>query len=139
MPLALPAVPTTLLELLYLIIALVILWVIISVPVYFAGKAITSGKATFGQAMGATFGGGLVYFIIFFAVTFFLSGVLGSSAPIFALILAILGWLAVYRASFDTSWIGAIGIVIVAWVILVVLDFFLVQIFGVIFPNFLPF
>jgi hypothetical protein len=139
MTMAIHALPTTLTGLLLLIVALVILWVIISIPVYFAGKAITGGKAHFGQAMGATLGGGLAYFVVYYVVAFFLEAILGSSATILALILALIVWLAVYRASFETSWLGALGIVIVGWVILLVLDFFLVQFFGVSFPDFIPF
>ncbi|MHB8568229.1 MAG: hypothetical protein ACYC7D_07385 [Nitrososphaerales archaeon] len=133
------ALPSTFLGLLYLIVALVILWVIVSIPVYFAGKAITGGGAHFGEAMSATLGGGLAYFIVYYGVVIFLGPLLGGSTTILALILAFIIWLAVYRASFDTSWLGALGIVIVAWLILLVLDFFLVQFFGVIFPDFIPF
>jgi len=125
--------------LLFLIVGLIILWNIISIPVYFAGKAITGGKADLGQAMGATLGGGLAYFVVYYGVSILLGALLGQSATVFALILALIVWLAVYRASFDTNWIGAIGIVIVAWLILIVLDFFLLRLFGVGFPDFFPF
>jgi hypothetical protein len=138
-PLALPVLPTNLTGLLFLVVVLVILWIIISIPVYLAGKAVTGGKAHFGEAMGATLGGGLVYFIVYYGVAFFLGPFLGPLATILALILAFIFWLAVYRASFETSWIGALGIVIVGWLILLVLDFFLVHFFGVNFPDFIPF
>jgi len=136
---ALPALPTTLVGLLFLLVTLVILWIIISIPVYFAGKAVTGGKASFGEAMGATLGGGLAYFIVYYGVVLLLGSILGSSTALLALILAFIVWLAVYRASFDTSWFGALGIVIVGWLILLVLDFFLVQLFGVSVPDFIPF
>jgi hypothetical protein len=135
----LPVLPTTLLGLLFLIVSLVILWIIVSIPVYFAGKAVTGGKSSFGEAMGATLGGGLAYFVVYYGVVFFLGSLLGSSAAILGLILAFIVWLAVYRASFDTNWIGALGIVIVGWLILLILDFVLVQLFGVTFPDFIPF
>ncbi|HME18614.1 MAG TPA: hypothetical protein VKF15_02625 [Nitrososphaerales archaeon] len=136
---ALPAIPTTLSGLLFLLVALVILWVIVSIPVYFAGKAVTGGKATFGEAMGATLGGGLAYFVVYYGVVLFLGPLFGGSTALLALILAFIVWLAVYRASFETGWLGALGIVIVGWLILLILDFFLVQLFGVSVPNFLPF
>ena len=121
-------------------VALIILWIIISIPVYFAGKLITAGKANFGQAMGATLGGGLVYFVVFYGVAFFLSALLGpSSATILGFILALIAWLAIYRASFETSWIGALGIVFVAWIVLIILDLLLTRAFGVTFPDFFPF
>jgi len=138
-PLALPALPATLSDWFFLIVALVVLWVIVSIPVYFAGKAVTGGKAEFGEAMGATLGGGLAYFIVYYGVLIFLEPLLGSSTALLALSLAFITWLAVYRASFDTGWIGALGIVTVGWLVLLILDFFLVQFFGVTFPDFIPF
>ncbi|MDA4126840.1 MAG: hypothetical protein OK452_06535 [Thaumarchaeota archaeon] len=138
-PLAIPPIPTTLVGVLVLIVGLVILWIIISIPVYFAGKVITDGKAEFGQAMGATLGGGLAYFVVYYGVAYLLGTLIGPSAAIFALILAVIVWVGVYRASFDTDWLRAIGIVIVGWLVLIVLDFFLVHVFGVGFPDFFPF
>ena len=137
--LSIPPIPTNLTGLFFLIAGLVILWIIVSIPVYFAGKAITGKKATFGDAMGATLGGGVAYFVVYFGVAIFLTPLLGSSATVLALILALLVWLAVYRASFDTGWIQAIGIVIVAWAILLILDFVLARSFGIGFPDFFPF
>ena len=106
---------------------------------YFAGKALTGGRADFGDAMGATLGGAVAYYIIFFGVSFFLGSVIGDSANFFALLLAVLVWLAVYRAAFRTSWIRAVGIVVLSWLILIVLDLIVVHAFGVTFPDFFPF
>ena len=121
------------------LIGLILLWVIISVPVYFAGRAIKGRNATFGEAMGATLGGFFVYYIVFFIVAFFLGSVIGSSAGVLALLLGLLAWLAVFRGAFHTTWLGAIGIVVLAWIILLILDFILHAAFGVSFPNFFPF
>ena len=52
---------------------------------------------------------------------------------------ALLAWLAVYRAAFDTSWLGALGIVVVAWLVLVILDAILIATVGVSIPKFYPF
>jgi hypothetical protein len=134
-----PHLPTTLVGAIVFLIGLVILWVIVSIPVYFAGKAVTGGRSDFGDAMGATLGGAIGYFVVYFAVSFFLGDVIGSSASAFALILALIVWLAVYRAAFRTSWIRAVGIVILSWVILLILDYIAVAALGVSFPNFLPF
>ena len=134
-----PSVPTTLIGLLVFAIGLIILWAMISIPVYFGGKAVTGGKASFGNAMAATLGGGLAYFIVYFGVSFFLGSVLGASAGALAAVLALIVWLAVYKAAFQTGWLGAVGIVLVAWVVLIVLDFALVRAFGVDFPDFFPF
>jgi len=135
----LPALPTSLSAMLVWVVGLVILWVVISIPVYFAGKMINEGKARFGQAMGATLGGELVYFIILYGVVFFLGPSLGATAALLGLGLALIAWLAVYRASFDTSWTRALGIVVVAWLVLFVLDAVLLAFVGVSIPKFYPF
>ena len=137
-PFALSPIPSTLGGLFVYLIGLLILWVIVSIPVYFAGRAITKGKADFGDAMGATLGGGIAYFVVFYLVAFFLGAAIGSAGFVFAFILGALVWLAVFRAAFRTTWFGAIGIVIIAYVIMLVLDFILVAAFGVSFPDFFP-
>jgi len=43
----------TLLSLIIIIIGLVILWIIVSIPMYIAGKVVTSGKSTIGDAMAS--------------------------------------------------------------------------------------
>ncbi|MBI3858632.1 MAG: hypothetical protein HY296_00105 [Thaumarchaeota archaeon] len=126
-------------NILFTLVGLLILWVIISIPVYLSAKAITGGEARFGQAMGATLGGTIVYWIVNFGVTLFLGSVLGASAGIWALILAFIAWLAVYRAAFDTSWIGAVGIAVLAFVLFLILDAALGAVFNVSYPDLFPF
>lgn len=115
------------------------LWVVVSVPVYFAGKMVKGDSAGFGDAMGATLGGVVVYYVVYFGGAFALGAVLGPPAGVIASVLGFLGWLAVFRGAFRTSWLGAVGIVVLAWLILLVLDVILVAIFGVRFPDFYPF
>ena len=137
---SIPSIPTGLGDLLVFLVGLVVLWVIISIPVYFGSKAVTGGKSSFGEAMFATLGGGLAYFIVYFIVAIFLGAVIGAAAAVpFAIILGVIAWLAVYRSAFKTGWFGAIAIVIVAWVVLIILDFVLVHTFGIKFPDFFPF
>jgi len=112
---------------------------VVSIPVYFAGRAIKGRDAGFGQAMGATLGGVVMYYVVYFVVAFLLGEVVGPAAGVLALILGLIAWLAVFRGAFHTSWVGAIGIVVIAWLILLVLDFILIAAFGVKFPNFFPF
>lgn len=129
----------TLTEILVLIIALVILWVIVSIPVYIAARAVTSSranKASFGEAMLATLGGAIVYIVVLYGVSFFLSAVIGSDAFIVALILAIIAWLAVYKGAFEVGWFGAIGIAILAAIVLFIMNVILVALFGVALPSF---
>lgn len=121
-----------------LIIVLLLLWVIVSLPVYAASRLVTKGKSL-GQAMGATLGGALAYFIVFYGGAIILGTVLGSSGVTLAFLLALVVWLAVYRAALETSWFGAIAIVIVAWIVFFIIDIILVSAFGVTFPKFYPF
>ena len=132
-------VPTDLGGLVVYLIGLFVLWFVVSFPVYFAGKAIRGRNASFGDALGATLGGVIAYYAVFFLVAFFLGAVIGDSAGVIALLLGLIAWLAVFRAAFGTTWLGVVGIVVIAWLILLVIDFFLVALFGVKFPDFFPF
>ncbi len=131
--------PSTPSGILVYLIGLGILWVVISVPVYVAGKAITKGKADFGDAMGATLGGAVAYFLVLYGVTYFLGAVIGDSAGALALILALFVWLAVYRAFFRTSWPKAIGIVLLSLALFLAIDFVAGAVFGISFPDLFPF
>jgi len=133
------AVPSTAEGLLILAISLIVLWVVVSIPVYVSGELITGGKADFGSAMGATLGGALAYIVILWGGTFFLAPILGASALTISFGLALLVWLGVYRASFDTGWLQALAIVLVGWLVLLVIDAVLTSLFGVSFPKFYPF
>ena len=110
-----------------------------SVPVYFAGKALTRGRSDFGDAMGATLGGALGYFVVLYGVSYFLSAAIGESATAIAFLLALFAWLAVYRVAFRTSWPKAVAIVLLSLLFLFVLSYVAESAFGVSFPNFLPF
>ncbi len=122
-------------NILFTIISLIILWIVVSIPVWLAGKAITGGKATFGDALLATLAGPIVYFIVTFIVDFFLSAVIGTSAFVFGYILALIAWIWVFKASFQTGWIRAILIAILAWVIFIVLSIIVGALFGVSYPS----
>jgi hypothetical protein len=121
-------------SLLVTIIGLIILWIIVSIPVWLAGKAVTGGKATFGEAMLATLFGPIVYAITLVVVDFLLGGLIGATGYIIALILAFIGWIWVYKASFKTGWLGGIAIAILAVIIFIVISIIFGAIFGLIVP-----
>ncbi len=123
-----------LIDLLILLVALVILWAIVSLPVYIAAKAVTKGKATFGEAMWATLGGAIVYVIVLVGVSFFLGALIGHSAGAFAVLLAFVAWLAFYRSLFEVGWLGAIGIAVIAVIVTFIMSLILVALFGVSLP-----
>ena len=119
----------------FTIVSLLILWIVVSIPVWLAGKAITGGKASFGDALLATLAGPIIYFIVTFLVDYFLSAAIGAPAFVFGYILALIAWIWVYKASFQTGWIRAILIAILAWIIFVVLSFIVGALFGVSYPS----
>ena len=125
----------TLTSLLVTIIGLIILWIVVSIPVWLAGKAVTGGKATFGDAMIATLFGPIVYAVTLIIVGYFLGALIGSTAYIIALILALIAWIWVYKASFRTGWLGGIGIAILAWIIFVVISIIFGALFHVAVPG----
>jgi hypothetical protein len=134
-----PTLPTTWTGVVVFIAGLMFLWISASTPVYFAGKFVKGTLSSFSDAMGATLGGTIVYFLIFYIVATSLNTFLGIAATILGIDLAIIAWLMVYRRAFNTGWLGALGIVVASWILLHVLDLFLIQIFGVSIPNFMPF
>ena len=119
----------------FTLISFVILWIIISIPVWLAGKAITGGEATFGDALLATLAGPIVYFVVTILVDYFLGAIIGSSAFVFGYILALIAWVWVYKASFETGWLRAILIAILAWILFVVLSVIVGVLFGVAYPS----
>jgi hypothetical protein len=121
-------------SLIFTIISLLILWIIVSIPVWLAGKALTGGEASFGDALLATLAGPIVYAIVTFVVDFFLSAIIGSAAFIFGYILALIAWVWVYKASFGTGWLKAVLIALLALVIFVVLSIVVGALFGVAYP-----
>lgn len=126
-------------EIFIVLIALIILWVVVSVPVWIAARIVTSrrqNKASFGEAMGATLAGAIVYALVAIVSYFFLRVFVGGYAVILAVILAIVAWLAVYKSIFNVGWLGALAIAILAAIVLVVLNVILGLLLGVNLPSF---
>ena len=129
----------TLLDLIVLIIALVILWVIVSIPAYIAGKIVTSGRSTFGEAMLATLFGPIVYIITLGVVDFLLGSIIGTGAYIWALIFAFIAWVGVYKVSFRTGWLAGLAIAILAIIVFAVMSIIIGFLFGLTIPaRFFP-
>jgi len=129
------AVTINVTNLLVAIIGLLILWIIVSIPVWLAGKAATGGTATFGDALLATLAGPIVYFIVNIVVDIFLGALIGSTANVFGYVLAFIAWIWVFKASFQTGWLQAILIAIMAWLIFIVMSVVIGSLFGVMYPS----
>jgi hypothetical protein len=127
-----------LVDLLVLLAAFFVIWIIASVPAYVAGKMVTGGRATFGAAMGATLGGVVVYALTVVFVGFFLGAVIGPTAIVWGVILGFIAFLGVYKSVFHTGWLGAFGIAVISVLVALTLNLAVGAIFGVSFPASLP-
>lgn len=120
------------------IIGFIILWIIVSIPVYFAAKLVTGGRAHFGQAMLATLVGPIVFAIVL-AIGYFVAASIFSGLGLLALLIAFLAWIWVYKATFGTGWLQAFGIaiisVIVGIILIAILELAGLMIRNVLIPN----
>ncbi len=117
------------------LVGLIIIWAILSLPVYVAAKVVTGGKATLLAAMGATLLGPIVYFITVILVAFSLGVIIGLAAAPVALVIAFIAWLAVYKAVFATGWLGAFLIAIIAAIVFFILALIISALLGPAVPS----
>jgi hypothetical protein len=104
------------------IISLVIIWVIVSIPVWISAKILTSGRASFRRAMLVTASGLIVYVLVLIISTNFLSLTIGNRSQLITsigLVLAFLAWIYVFKRGFETGWIRGIGIALLAIIVCV--------------------
>lgn len=128
----------SLLDILAIVVGLFIAWIIVSIPAWIAGKLVTKGKATFGQAMLATLLGPIVYVITLVVLDLLLGGVFGSIGYIVAFVLAFIAWIWVYKSIFNTGWLGGLAIAILAIIVFIVLLIIIGILLVGIMPNLLP-
>jgi hypothetical protein len=98
----------------------VILWIIISIPVYFAAKLIVGSRAHFGSAMLATLVGPIIFAIVL-AIGYYFAARVFAGLSLLALLVAFLAWIWVYKAAFHTGWLHAFGIAVLAVIIAIVI------------------
>lgn len=122
------------LSILYVIIALLVAWIVLSVPLYLAAKLIAGRKATFGKAMLASLVGPIIEYISLFVFLIILAPFAGAFAVPIAVIIAVIILIYVYASIFDTSWLGGLGIAIVSFIV----SFIIIAIFSAFFAV-LPF
>lgn len=119
------------------IIGLIALWIIVTIPVWIAAKILTLGKAKFTRAMLVTAAGPIVYGIVFFISAAVLTVALGDSTmpAIIAFVLAFIAWIGVFKKGFDTGWIRALAIAILAAVVFAVIGVIITLITQAIVPG----
>jgi hypothetical protein len=108
---------------LVVIVGLLMMWIIVSVPVWIAAKIVTLGKAKFTRAMLVTAVGPFIYALVFFLSNAALTATLGQQFLIAAIsfILAFIAWIGVFKMGFRTGWIRALGIAFVATIVFVII------------------
>ncbi len=101
------------------IVIFILAWVITSVPVWISAK-IFSKNGSIGRAMIATLTGIIAIIII--------SGIFGLlRIELIGVLISILAVIAIYKAIFNVSWLGAIGIgimsIIIEFIILILVGY----------------
>jgi hypothetical protein len=119
------------------IIGLFLLWIIVSVPVWAAAKILTVGRAKLSRAMLVTAVGPIVYAIVFFVSATVLAAAIGDSTlpVIIGFIIAFIAWIGVFKKGFDTGWLRAVGIAILAIIIFAVIGVIISLVIQAIVPE----
>lgn len=119
------------------IIGLLMLWIIVSVPVWIAAKILTRGRVKFSRAMLVTALGPIIYAIVFFVFAALLTAIVGDpTVPlIIGFIVAFLAWIGVFKKGFDTGWLRALGIAILAIIVFAVIGLIISLIIQLIVPE----
>jgi hypothetical protein len=119
------------------VIGLLLLWIIISIPVWAAAKILTVGRAKFSRAMLVTAVGPIIYAIVFFISTAVLSAAFGGpTLPlIIGFIIAFIAWIWVFKKGFDTGWLRALGIAILAVIMFAIIGVIISLIIQTIVPQ----
>lgn len=136
-------IPSSIVPLVGIILTIIIAWIIISIPLYLAGKMISGKHTTFGKAMIAAIVAPLITMFFFFVVTIGLTVFLGPFALLVGAIIAVLVLSYIYGSIFDTSLLGGFGIAIlgtiITYIMAVVVVAIMTAVFGVsttpIFPG----
>jgi hypothetical protein len=105
------------------IVGLLALWIIVTIPVWIAAKILTLGRAKFTRAMLVTAVGPIIYAIVFFISSVILALTFGerSVLVVISFIIAFIAWIAVFKKGFNTGWLRAFGIAILATVVFAVI------------------
>lgn len=119
------------------IIGLLVLWIIVSIPVWIAAKILTLGRVKFSRAMLVTALGPIIYAIVFFISATLLTAIVGDPTvpTIIGFIVAFIAWIGVFKKGFDTGWLRAIGIAILAIIVFVVIGLVISLLIQLIIPE----
>ena len=119
------------------IIGLLVLWIIVSIPVWLAAKILTMGRVSFSRAMLVTALGPIVSAIAFFIFAALLTAIVGDPTlpVIIGLIIAFVAWIGIFKRGFHTGWLRALGIAILAIIVFAVIGLIISLLTQVIVPE----
>ena len=132
---------TNLASIIIAIISLVIIWAIVSIPVWISAKILASRRASFGRAMLVTAAGPIVYALVLIISTSFSSLAVGNRLSLITslgVVLAFLAWIYVFKRGFETGWIRPAGIAIFAIIVFVIIGVFIALVTHLFVPNVPP-
>lgn len=119
------------------IVGLLVLWITVSIPVWISAKVLTLGRAKFTRAMLVTAVGPAVYAIVFFISAAVLTATFGETTALVAasFVIAFIAWIAVFKKGFDTGWLRALAIAILATIVFAVIGFIITLVIQVFVPQ----
>lgn len=119
------------------IIGLLVLWIIVSIPVWVAARILAMGRVSFSRAMLVTALGPIVSAIVFFIIAALLTAIVGDPTlpVIIGLIVAFVAWIGVFKRGFHTGWIRALGIAILAIIVFAIIGLIISLLMQVIVPE----
>ncbi len=118
-----------------ILLGLIIIWIIVSIPVFISARIIVGRQASFGEAMLATLVGPIVFGIIL-TIGYVITQRVFSGLGIIAFLLGFIAWIAVYKGVFRTGWIRAFGIALLA-IIVALIVFVILALVGLAFNDIL--
>jgi hypothetical protein len=119
------------------IIGLLVLWIIVSIPVWVAAKILAMGRVSFSRAMLVTALGPIVSAVVFFIFAALLTAIVGDPTlpVIIGLIVAFVAWIGVFKRGFHTGWLRALGIAMLAVILFAVIGLIVSLLMQVIVPE----
>ena len=119
------------------IIGLLVLWIIVSIPVWVAARILAMGRVSFSRAMLVTALGPIVSAMVFFIIAALLTAIVGDPTlpVIIGLIVAFVAWIGVFKRGFHTGWIRALGIAILAIIVFAIIGLIISLLMQVIVPE----
>jgi hypothetical protein len=119
------------------ILGLLVLWITVSIPVWISAKVLTLGRAKFTRAMLVTAVGPAVYAIVFFISAAVLTATFGETTALVAasFVIAFIAWIAVFKKGFDTGWLRALAIAILATIVFAVIGFIITLVIQAFVPQ----